>query len=486
LLYQTLACRIWARSAFYQASGAYGFRDQLQDGMALVITQPALTREHLLRAASRQFPEGDVQHWWLPPTGQGVRTHISDDRIWLAYAVAHYLKITGDMSVLEEPVGFIEGAALAIDQHDAYFLPAVTEYKATLFEHCARGLDASLAVGTHGLPLIGTGDWNDGMNRVGEHGHGESVWLGWFLHATLSAFAPFASARNENARATLWLEHASTLRESMEAQAWDGEWYRRGYFDDGTAFGSTENDECRIDSIAQSWSVISKAADPARAAQAMTAVDEKLIHRKERLALLFTPPFNRTVLDPGYIKGYPPGLRENGGQYTHAATWSIVAFAMLGEGDKAAELFALLNPINHSSSRTGLRRYKVEPYVVAADVYSVAPHAGRGGWTWYTGASGWLYRAGIESILGFQLRGDCLLLSPCIPKEWARFEIIFKYRSTRYEITVENPNAVSHGPLQITLDGTLLPGSEFKVRLQDDEKTHYITLVLGGSPAERR
>ncbi len=480
LLYQTLVCRTWARSAFYQASGAYGFRDQLQDGMALAMTRPAITREHLLRAAGRQFPEGDVQHWWLPPTGQGVRTHISDDRIWLAYACMHYLNVTGDVSILEEQIAFIEGVKLDPHQHDAYFLPAISDDGATLFEHCARGLDASLAVGAHGLPLIGTGDWNDGMNRVGEQGRGESVWLGWFLHTTLTGFAAVANARNEPARATQWVVHAAGLSASLEREAWDGAWYRRGYFDDGTAFGSATNDECRIDSIAQSWSVLSGAANPDRAAQAMAAVDAQLIRRKEDLALLFAPPFDHTSLDPGYIKGYPPGLRENGGQYTHAATWSVIAFAKLGDGDKAAELFALLNPINHASTRTGLRRYKVEPYVVAADVYSMVPHVGRGGWTWYTGAAGWLYRAGIESILGFQQQGDHLLMRPCIPKSWPRFEICFRYRSARYEIVVDNPDAISQGVIRTVLDDVDIAGQ--RILLCDDGVTHHVLVTLGLPP----
>jgi cyclic beta-1,2-glucan synthetase len=479
MLYQTLACRVWARSAFYQASGAYGFRDQLQDGMALALSRPALTREHLLRAAARQFVEGDVQHWWLPPSGQGVRTRISDDRVWLACAAAHYVATSGDRAVLEEPVAFLEGQKLAAGEHDAYFQPMLAEERASLFEHCARALDQSLALGAHGLPLIGTGDWNDGMNRVGEHGKGESVWLGWFLHATLAAFAPLAKARGEEARAASWLSHAAALQASLEREGWDGDWYRRGYFDDGTPLSSSASDECRIDSIAQSWAVISGAADPARARRAMAAVEEHLIRLSDGLALLFTPPFDRTPLDPGYIKGYPPGIRENGGQYTHAAAWSVIAFAALGQGDKAAALFSLLNPINHASTRADVQRYKVEPYVVAADIYSVPPHLGRGGWTWYTGSSGWLYRAGLESILGFRVQGSTLLLDPCIPTSWPRFEITFKYRASRYDITVENPQRVSRGVASVTLDGKPLPNGPVQVPLLDDGATHKVHVILG-------
>ncbi|MET3901396.1 cyclic beta-1,2-glucan synthetase [Devosia sp. UYZn731] len=477
LLYQTLACRIWARSAFYQASGAYGFRDQLQDGMALTFAQPEMTRHHLLRAAGRQFREGDVQHWWLPHTGQGVRTRISDDRVWLGFATATYIAASGDAAILDEMVPFLEGAALGPGEHDAFFQPMPADETASLFEHCARGLDQCLELtGEHDLPLMGTGDWNDGMNRVGEAGKGESVWLAWLLLRTITLLAPLAETRDA-ARAKRWRIHAERVRAAIEREAWDGQWYRRATFDDGTWLGSKDSLECQIDSIAQSWAVLSGAADNARAAEAMTSLERRLIRRDEGLALLFTPPFDHTPHDPGYIKGYPPGLRENGGQYSHAAMWAILAYAKLGEGDKASELFALLNPINHARTREEAERYKVEPFVVAADVYSVPPHAGRGGWTWYTGSAGWMYRAGIEGILGLRREGGFLIVEPVLPGAWPGYEAIIRIGATRYDLRVEAA-ADRSSPTHALLDGAEMSIVGGALRVALDGGHHDLILII--------
>jgi len=474
LLYQTLACRIWARSAFYQASGAYGFRDQLQDCMALAFALPEETRAHILRAAGRQFAEGDMQHWWLPHSGAGVRTRISDDRVWLAFAAATYVGTAGDTAIFDEVIPFLDGPVLIEGQHDAFFQPTPSGEKASLFEHCARGLDQAVTLtGRHGLPLMGTGDWNDGMNRVGEGGEGESVWLGWLLIRTIDLFAPLAESRAPE-RAARWKAHAEKLKASVEQETWDGAWYRRATFDDGTWLGSKDNDECRIDSIAQSWAVLSGAADPARVSAAMASLETHLIRKEDGLALLFTPPFDATPRDPGYIKGYPPGLRENGGQYSHAAMWAILAFARLGEGDKAHDLFALLNPINHAGTPEAALRYKVEPYVVAADVYSVAPHIGRGGWTWYTGSAAWMYRAGIEGILGLRREGGVLVMTPCLPGSWPQAEVTVKLGDTCYNIEVRR---ASDRPPSATLDGSSLSHAGGPIRLPVDGDRHVLVLV---------
>ncbi len=470
LQYQTLACRMWARSGFYQASGAYGFRDQLQDSLALLTTRPEIAREHILRAASRQFVQGDFQHWWLPATGMGVRTHISDDTVWLAYCVNRYIEVTNDSAILDETVAFIEGQALEAGQHDAFFLPTLSEETATLYEHCARALDRSLAIGEHGLPLFGTGDWNDGMNRVGEGGKGESVWLGWFLLHTLKVFGVHAANCNDTTRNAAWTHHHTELREAMERNGWDGKWYRRGYFDDGTPLGSAQNSECRIDAIAQSWAVISGAAQESRGVAAMEEFHQQLVHPDQKLIQLFAPPFDKSVPDPGYIKAYPPGIRENGGQYTHGVIWSIFADALLGRHDRATGLFAMLNPINHARGEDDVQKYRVEPYVMAADVYAVAPFTGRGGWTWYTGSAGWMYRAGLEAVLGINRKGNQLRIKPSLAGAWPQAEVSVKFGNTVYKLMLSDAHEKD---IQLQPDRST---GEYIIVLVDDGAMHEIVI----------
>jgi cyclic beta-1,2-glucan synthetase len=480
LLYQVLACRLWARSGFYQSGGAFGFRDQLQDTMSLIHTEPGILRDQILRSAAHQFREGDVQHWWHPPSERGVRTRISDDYLWLPYATCRYVNALGDTGVLDEKVQFLDGRPVKPDEESYYDLPARSDESATVYEHCVRAIKNGLHLGVHGLPLMGCGDWNDGMNLVGEHGKGESVWLAYFLYDVLKQFEPVARRRSDEAFADLCVSEAAKLRKNIEEHAWDGEWYRRAYFDNGEPMGSASNTECKIDSLPQSWSILSGAGDPARSKQALASLDAHLVKRDLGVIQLFDPAFDKSHQNPGYIKGYVPGVRENGGQYTHAAVWAVMAFAASGDSAKAWELFNLINPVNHGNSESTIAKYKVEPYVVAADVYTNPQHAGRGGWTWYTGSAGWMYRLITESLLGLRLEVNRLRVEPVFPSEWPSFDVHYRYRETMHHIHVRNQGG-GREVIRVIMDG--MEQRDMFITLSDDRREHQVEVHVGGRDA---
>jgi cyclic beta-1,2-glucan synthetase len=485
VVYQNLSCRLWARSAFYQSGGAFGYRDQLQDAAALVYLQPKLTRAQILLHAAHQFVEGDVLHWWHPePMERGLRTRFSDDLLWLPYVTAFYVRATGDWPVLDEPAPFLTAQQLAEGEDENYLTPKRSGQTAAVYEHCCRAIDRSLTRGAHGLPLMGTGDWNDGMNRVGRLGRGESVWMGFFLCHILDLFLPLCERWGDQRRIETYRSYLAAVRSALDDAGWDGEWYRRAYYDDGAPLGTQADDECRIDALAQAWSIISKVASPDRARQSLDAVEAYLISDRDKLIRLLTPPFENTSHDPGYIKGYVKGVRENGGQYTHAACWVVRAMAEAGRRGRAAELLEMLSPVSHASTPPDIAVYQAEPYVIAADVYGAEPHVGRGGWTWYTGSAGWYYRVALESVLGLQLvNGDTLRVHPGIPDHWPAVTIRYRLpdSATVYDITLRNPMGKGGTILAATENGAALPldAGVALLGLRLDGARHRVEIQLG-------